>query len=332
MTHRHFCTYFDRNYLVRALALHASLRQHGGPFTLWTLCLDDAAFEAVCELDEPDIVAIALGELEDADPALKEAKEDRTRIEYYFTLSPILPLHILDKNRSIPAITYLDSDLYFFSSAEHVFEEIADAPIAIIEHRFPPHLHDHERYGRFNVGWITFARSDPGIACLRWWRERCVEWCYDRVEDDRFADQKYLDRWPELFGDDVHVIEHLGANLAPWSLENHPLTVRGDQVFVGGQPLVFFHFQGLMHVRPWLVDPNVADYGTKLGAVARRRIFRPYLGALHDMQGRVDAETSLDLVSPRRDEQIRTWRRWPRIIRRLIRGEMLLSPLSNVVR
>ena len=72
------------------------------------------------------------------------------------------------------------------------------------------------RFGLYNVGWVSVRRRDDGIAALRWWRERCIEWCYDRVEGDRFADQRYLDRLPEMFSG-IHVISHLGANLAPWN-------------------------------------------------------------------------------------------------------------------
>ena len=47
----HFCTYFDRNYLTRAIAMHRSLLRHSSPFTLWALCLDDEAFAAISSLD-----------------------------------------------------------------------------------------------------------------------------------------------------------------------------------------------------------------------------------------------------------------------------------------
>ena len=48
----HFCTYFDQNYLVRAVALYESMCAHfRKPFVLWALCMDDAAYDALEALD-----------------------------------------------------------------------------------------------------------------------------------------------------------------------------------------------------------------------------------------------------------------------------------------
>lgn len=322
---RHYCTYFDRNYLVRALALHQSLRVHGEPFTLWALCLDEETYTVLTALEVPEIVPISLSDLEAANPELRRAQTDRSRVEYIFTLSPFLPLHVISRDAAIPAVTYLDADLFFFSSPEPIFDEIGDAGVAVIEHRFPPRLKTLERFGRFNVGWITFRRSLPGLECLTWWRARCLEWCYDRVEKDRFADQKYLDAWPDLLGDDLHVIKHRGANVAPWSLGNHEVMVGDSDILIGGQPLVFFHFQGLRHLRPWLIDPNVASFGTAITRVARRRIFRPYVAALREEHRRLQESSPLDVQSPRAPT-FDGWRAWPQMLRQLSRGELLITP------
>ena len=70
MTALHFCTYFDGNYLARALVLYRSLVETRADFTLWALCLDDASLEAVTRLDLPGFVAIPLADLEAHDHSI----------------------------------------------------------------------------------------------------------------------------------------------------------------------------------------------------------------------------------------------------------------------
>ena len=134
---RYFCTYFDRNYLPRGLALYQSLRRHCPAFKLWVLCMDRISHEALTMLELPDVHAIALADYERDDQALLEAKQDRTLIEYYFTCSPSLPLFILANYHDVDLITYLDADLFFFADPTPVFEELGARSTGIIGHRFP---------------------------------------------------------------------------------------------------------------------------------------------------------------------------------------------------
>lgn len=278
MTARHYCTYFDHRYLARGLALRDSLIEHSPGHTLWILCLSPECEQLLQSAALPGVNLLTLADLEASDPQLAASRATRSIVEYYFTCSPCLPRHILLGNPDVPAITYLDSDLYFFSSPEPIFAEIADSAIAIIPHRFPAdRAASMERYGRYNVGWLTFQRSPDALACLDWWRERCIEWCYDRLEGDRFADQKYLDRFEALFPS-VHVIQNLGANLAPWNLANYH--VEGERPSVDGTPLVFFHFHGVKQIAPRLFDTHLDDYKIRLAPVVERNIYRPYLACL----------------------------------------------------
>ena len=189
----HFCTYFDQHYLLRGLALYASLRRHCPPFQLWVLCLDRTSLEVMAKLQLPGVELIAFEDLERGDPELLGVKGTRSTVEYYFTCTPSLPRFILRRCPEVDRITYLDADLFFFADPEAIFHEMGGHAIAIIEHRFPAHPADSDPFGTFNVAWLSFRRDPRAVECLEWWRERCLEWCYDRFEDGRFADQKYLD-------------------------------------------------------------------------------------------------------------------------------------------
>ena len=142
-----------------------------------------------------------------------------------------------------------------------------------------------EVYGLYNVGFLSFRRDDDGLRCLQWWRDRCIEWCYCRIEDGRYADQRYLDDWPTRFRN-VTVLQHKGANLAPWGLAQYQVATYGDQVRVDEQSLMFFHFHGLRRVRSWLFDLNPAKYKVRPNRSVIRHIFAPYVQGLLNAERR----------------------------------------------
>ena len=276
MNERHFCTYFDKNYLSRGLSLYHSLRAHHPSSRLYVCCFDEETRSYLLRQALAGLVPIAHTELERHDPRLAATRPDRTLVEYYFTSTPCWIRFVFDRFPEVDLLTYLDADLRFFSSPEPAFEEMGAASIAIVEHRFLPHLRHLEEVGRFNVGWLSFRRDAQGLACIAWWRERCIEWCYDRVEADRMADQKYLDQFPRLF-EKVKILQHPGVDAAPWNIVGEYLRFDGSAVRVEGQPLICFHFQGLKHLVGPLYESGLRSYGVRLNPVLRRHVFEPYL-------------------------------------------------------
>jgi hypothetical protein len=256
----HFCTYFDSNYLSRALVLYWSLVDVGAEFILWALCLDDEAYRLVSELQLPGLEPVALADLERVDAEAAATRSSRSRVEYYFTLTPSLPRYLLDQHPDIETISYLDADLRFYSHPQAVLDALGSGSVAIIPHGFPDRLAHLERYGRYNVGMVAFRRDDAGLACLERWRHRCIEWCYDRVEDGKFADQAYLDDWPTVHHG-VVVIDRPGIGLAPWNFSRHRIDVGSTPPTVDGQPLVFYHFHAFRSIGGPLYSDGLKTYG-----------------------------------------------------------------------
>lgn len=257
----HYCTYFDQNYLLRGLALYQSLAALGLDFKLHVLALDEQTGQAINAIPATNLQAIPLHALERENPELLIAKGNRSRIEYYFTLSPYLPLHILDRDPEIQRITYLDADLCFYASPAPVLAEMGDRSILVCEHRYSPYLKDMDKYGKFNVQFQSFRRDAVGLACLRRWRDQCLEWCHDYPDSGRYADQAYLDEWPQRYGDCLAVVAHKGAGLAPWNWAAFPLGLKDGTLEVAGQPLIFYHFHGLKVFSSWFVSNGLSDWG-----------------------------------------------------------------------
>jgi hypothetical protein len=276
----HYCTYFDAGFLAPGQALADSLARHDPEAVLWVLALDDFTAEALRHLGGPNLRVLPLAELEAGDAALAAVKPRRPGVDYMFTLSPCLPRWLLQSKPEIDRITYLDADLLFFSNPQPIFDEMGDASVFFTAHRFPDFLRAHyERHGVYNVGVLSWRRDAQGLACLDWWRDCCLDWCHDRIEAGRYADQKYLEEWPRRF---TGVVEgrHPGVNLAPWNWMNHRYEFSDDLPRIDGQPLVVFHFarfRALRGDRWW--QSGQLDYGV-MPAPVRNAIYGPYWRAL----------------------------------------------------
>ena len=274
-----YCTLFDRNYVARGLALHASLLRHRKAFRLVVLCLDEPVFDILTALALQNTELVSLSSLEESDPELVRTRPQRTAVEYYFTCKPALLKFMARKYTDAQRMTYLDSDLFYFSDPGPLELEYAGSAVALTPHRFPPRLAELDNRGRFNAGWISVSCGEEGRRFIDWWRARCIEWCRWEVLEDRYGDQKYLDRVPMLFSD-VTILDHVGANLAPWNLDGLDIRRTEDGVVVEGKPLVFFHFHGLRRVLYRIYESGLAFYDLNLSPQVRRNIYRPYFSDL----------------------------------------------------
>ncbi len=289
---RYYCTYFDRHYLSRGLALLESLRQHDASgFTLFVVCMDEITRIMLAQLAIPEVHLIPLHEIEQRDEALLATKRSRSLVEYYWTMTPTIILRILERHRRIDLLTYLDADLFFFSSPQPLFEELGQNSILIHEHRFSPsqaHLGTHN--GRFNVGLLSFRRDAHGLPALGWWRERCLEWCFARYEQGKMGDQLYLEDWPERFKG-VTVLQHKGGGVGPWNHDQYDIHTSSDgATLVGEDALIFYHFHSLKLASSDLAVP-VAHPHYRLTIPGLTHCFVPYLEALAQAQSRLTSIT-----------------------------------------
>lgn len=300
----HFTTYFDRNYLSRGLVLYESLKANCNQFVLYILCLDDYTSNFFLENAHtfPEIRLILIKDLEADDVELSTCKVNRSQIEYYFTLSPCLPLYILKKYNA-PHICSLDADIMFFHSVEPIFDLLNQYSVLITPHKFSARLlaEQRQRYGMYNVSFQVFKNNTAGLNCLEKWRTDCIEWCYDFYDKEnggRFADQKYLDNWKKDQPGDVVSLDMPGAGLAIWNIDNYKYTLRNDIVYVDDEPLIFFHF----HHFKMLAD-NLALNGFNHYRVARssqiidKNIYLPYWNKMSEFNEQLKQQSDFSIRS-----------------------------------
>jgi len=275
----YFATLFDKNYLNRGLALYQSMQLHIEHFTLFVLALDQSVFVYIKHQNKENLKGITLNDLEIKYPELVEAKSNRSTVEYYFTLSPVLPLYVLETYPDIDFITTLDADIFLFNSPKRLFDTFENYSIIITAHDFASNLKHLEIYGKYNVSFQSFRRDSEGLACLNEWKKQCLKWCFDRLDDDKFADQKYLDSWNSEF---IGVLElsGKGVGIAPWNISKYKIRYKKKTVYCDEHPLIFYHFHGLRLINSKWFKHNLRGYKVTINSGIKNILYKTYLEIL----------------------------------------------------
>lgn len=293
-----FCTLFDSAYLSRGLALYASLQKVTTSFHLYVVAFDNKSYGYLKDSQLPNLTVISLTDFEDN--KLLEIKPSRNTAEYCWTCTSSVILYCLEKFK-LPSCTYLDADMFFFNDPKLLLDEIGTNAVLLTEHRFTQDYDLSATHGIYCVQFMYFKNSKEGLTVLKWWRERCLEWCYDRVEDGKFGDQKYLDDWPLRFKS-VRVLQHLGGGVAPWNVQQYDLEHHNGDICLKNKkdnhiyPLVFFHFHGLRFFNNGFVSLAATSY--ELNSTVKELIYFPYIKKLLQIEKDLkDRSVSIDMLT-----------------------------------
>lgn len=308
-----FCTLFDSNYLPRALVMYHSLEKTGDDFKLYVICFDELSYQILDNLNLPRLIAIRLEVFES--PKLLAAKKDRTIAEYCWTCTPHVVRFVLETYQ-LPSVTYLDADLCFYAKPSILLTEFesSGASVLITEHRYTPRYDQSMTSGIYCVQFMTFKADKLGLEVLKWWQERCLEWCYARFEDGKFGDQKYLDDWPERF-DGIHILQHVGGGIAPWNVQKYTLTRTSGNLYVDNMPLVFYHFHAYKYYANGIhaFSPNYL-----LSAEVVNQLYRPYASDL--IKAHAEIRQSFAEYNCGWATRDKVWLEVPRYLKRKFRG------------
>ncbi|MBQ8065413.1 MAG: glycosyl transferase [Prevotella sp.] len=277
-----FCTLFDSNYAAKGLAMYYSLAKHCPAFHLYVFAFDDKLVAVLEKLRLEHLTVVTLKEFENEQ--LLAVKPTRSAGEYCWTCASSTILYCL-QHYDIASCTYIDADLFFFADPAVLLEEMGDDDVLITSHRYTPRYDQSATSGKYCVQFMTFKNTPNGLRILNWWVNACLEWCYNRYEDGKFGDQKYLDDWTERFTG-VHELKHLGGGVAPWNMEQY--TFRQERgAFIGTElssgtvfPLVFFHFHNLPCYKKGIFREFNMSRDYSLPSNVRTTIYKAYLPLL----------------------------------------------------
>lgn len=238
-----YCALFDTKYIHFGLALYRTLRKYSNA-KLYIFSFDNKTYDLLTSLPLVNTVIVKQSDFEN--DRLLKVKPSRSKSEYCWTCTSSIIRYVLKKYNEDFCI-YLDSDLGFFNDPALLLEEFGEnKSVLITGHNFASQYKYHEgSSGTYCVQFVGFRNDTNGNTVLDWWCDRCIEWCYARVEGGKFGDQKYLDGWPQRFNG-VHVLRHIGGGVAPWNATRFTATEEDGTLMVSEnnikQPLVFYHF------------------------------------------------------------------------------------------
>jgi glycosyltransferase involved in cell wall biosynthesis/SAM-dependent methyltransferase len=268
------CTIIAKNYVAQARVLASSFAEHHPGGRCSVLVIDD------CEgyLDPEQERFRILTPQQIGCPEFEEMAWRYDVLELSTAVKPWLLAHLLGEGA--PAITYLDPDIFVFSSLEALDARAREHSVVLTPHNTSPLPDDGKRpnqidillAGVYNLGYVSLGAGEEIDRLLGWWRERLLNDCRVDPLQGYFVDQRWFDLAPGLVSDHA-IVRDPQFNVAYWNLHSRRLEHDGGGYTVDGRPLAFFHFSGFDPQQPDVLSRHQSRVpvgaGTPLERVCR---------------------------------------------------------------
>lgn len=280
----YFCTVADSRFILETFTLFKSILATKNPqdtVFFWVLCLDERAV-SMCKDMNMGIKTMSLKELNDTE--LMTTQSSRKISEFAQTSKASFVCKILPTIPSHEVITFIDSDVYYYTDPKVVLKNKEEWSILITSHWFSESKKDLEKkVGIYNSGFICFKNDTVGNKCAQDWRRDCIEWCFNRVtETGKFTDQFYLEKWVKNYTP-LQISDNKGLNIGTWNIDRFPIT---KNLMVENNKLICYHFHGL---KLYLSKNKIKAYPV---TVHNKEIYSLYIKAMqevYDMMRKIDS-------------------------------------------
>ena len=233
-----FALMFDCQHMQEGLLCMASIQDRSPASKVYVLCLQDTVGTAVVKQGG---IPVDRSAIEAMYPQIAETlKTGRPWAPYTQSLKPFLLEYLFLKHRA-QVVTYVDSDMYFWGDPQEIDREFAEHSFMVTP------FSQRINLCHFSGACFACRNDEKGKALLRWWQDRCVEWClWQPGPNGEFGEEGYLNiiRSDPTKFQGTHVCEHPGINLSPWRLQFCDIQKSDVGLSVNGYPLVCFHYQG----------------------------------------------------------------------------------------
>lgn len=241
------CTIVCKNYLAHARCLAQSFLAHHPDGRVFVALADrvDGYFDPAAE----PFTVVEAHELNI--PEFDQMAFRYTLVEFNTAVKPFF-LEYLFNRYDLPSVCYFDPDIYFYQPIT-LIEDLLTKHTAVLVPHITESLDDNRlpdepfimRAGVYNLGFIGLSRRPEMYDLLHWWQKKLLKECVIDTTRGLFVDQRWMDLAPSLF-EGIAILRDPGFDVAYWNLNGRRMRRDGDQWLVNDQPLVFYHFSGLM--------------------------------------------------------------------------------------
>jgi hypothetical protein len=246
LTH-YYCTTYSKDYIYKGLVLYNSLQKYDKDFHFFIICAQDEVKYLLEKMELSNVTLISMKDVENDDWELANIKSTRNDKEYIWTSKASILLYLLNHFSKLDHIIWLDGDTAFLSDPQPIFDEWGNYSIFLTEEQYKGEYEWLSKiYGVYNTGFMGFKRDQNALRCLQWFREKLIDWCFDKPEKGRWSDQMYVNDWVTRF-DNVGVAGNLGINANLYISSQNTVTKEDDNLYINGDKLILFHYYGFKY-------------------------------------------------------------------------------------
>jgi hypothetical protein len=199
------------------------------------------------KMELSNVTLISMKNIENEDWELANIKSTRNDKEYIWTSKASILLYLLNHFSELDHIIWLDGDTAFLSDTQPIFDEWGNYSVFLTEEQYKGEYEWLSKiYGVYNTGFMGFKRDQNALRCLQWFREKLIEWCFDKPEKGRWSDQMYVNDWVTRFVN-VGVAGNLGINANLYISSQNTVTKEDDNLYINGDKLILFHYYGFKY-------------------------------------------------------------------------------------
>jgi hypothetical protein len=263
---------FDKRYFIQGATVIESIMRSNLEACITIIALDEFTKNGLISIFGNSIRVVLIDDCDELSLRFRKNAIDRTYSENIFTMKSHALLYVMELSDENQWVLYFDADLYFKQwPVEFCSTKLENYSYILTKHKFSEKNGRLLKYGVFNAGMVGFKKDIIGRNALQWWMSSCDEKCSTGNFDEFYADQGYLNLFPEKFKNGM-IYDVTTINQGMWSSP-----IKRPEDLCGLSQWQVFHFHGF-RVSKQFISTDLNRYGYHFSNIFYLLlVYRPYI-------------------------------------------------------